>query len=577
MEDTEQGTENMSDTPETGESGPSGPSGPLLKIIPLGGLGEIGLNMMVFEYGDAIIVVDCGLMFPEDHMLGIDIVIQDITYLKRNRDKVLAFFITHGHEDHTGALPFVLRDIDAPIYATTLTLGLIEEKLREHDLLSSTVFETVRPRETVSVGPFDVEFIRVSHSIADACALAITTPRGIVVHTGDFKMDQTPVDGDVLDYARFSEYGEKGVMALLSDSTNVEREGYTLSEREIGKNLEEIFRDCHGRIIVAAFSSNIHRLQQVIDSAEKFGRKIILNGRSMVANVRIARTLGYMHIADGMLVDLKDINSWRHDEVVLLTTGSQGEPMSALTRMAMDDHKQISIEKGDTVILSSKFIPGHEKAISTMMNHLYRRGADVIYEKVSEIHVSGHASQEELKIMMNLVKPEYFMPVHGEYRHLVLHSRLARKVGIPEENIVIAEDGDVVEFNGDGVRKSGKVEFGRVFVDGKGVGDVGAMVIKDRTHLSQDGLVVAIMAINTATGETVYGPEIMTRGLVFEDESADLLAEARASVVQALENVSAEARGEQLEAEEEMRRALRRFFNKRLKRRPVILPLIIEI
>ena len=552
-------------------------TGPSLRIIPLGGLGEIGLNMTVFEYGDSIIVVDCGLMFPEDHMLGIDIVIPDISYLRRNSGKVKAFFITHGHEDHTGALPFVLREINAPIYATTLTLGLIEEKLREFDLVGSTVFETVRPREVVSVGPFSVEFIRVSHSIADACALAITTPRGIVVHTGDFKIDQTPVDGDVLDYARFAEYGEKGVMLLMSDSTNVEREGYTLSEREIGRNLEEIFRDCGGRIIVAAFSSNIHRLQQVINAAGRFGRKIVLNGRSMVANVRIARTLGYMNIPDGMLVDLKDIGSYRHDEVVLLTTGSQGEPMSALTRMAMDDHKQISIEKGDTVILSSKFIPGHEKAISTMMNHLYRRGADVIYEKVSEIHVSGHASQEELKIMMNLVKPEWFIPVHGEYRHLVLHSRLARKVGIPEENIVIAEDGDVVEFTDKGAAKRGKVEHGRVFVDGKGVGDVGAMVIKDRSHLSQDGLVVVVMAINSATGETVWGPEIMTKGLVFEEESAHLLAEARSAVVQALEGVSAEARTEQLEAEEEMRRALRRFFNKKLNRRPVILPVIIEI
>ncbi len=552
-------------------------SRPPLRIIPLGGLGEIGLNMMVMEYGDTIIVIDCGLMFPEDYMLGIDIVIPDVSYLKRNREKVKAFVITHGHEDHTGALPFVLREINAPIYATALTIGLIEEKLREFELLGSTTFETVRPRDVVSIGPFDIEFIRVSHSIVDGCGLAITTPLGVVVHTGDFKLDQTPVDGEVLDYARFSEYGERGVMALLSDSTNVEKEGYTLSERVIGQNLEEIFRKCAGRIIVAAFSSNIHRIQQVINSAERFGKKIALNGKSMVANVRIARTLGYLKMPDGMLVDMKDIGMYPHNELVLLTTGSQGEPMSALTRMAMDNHKQLSVEQGDTVILSSKFIPGHEKAISTMMNHLYRRGADVIYEKVSEIHVSGHASQEELKIMFNLVKPRYFIPVHGEYRHLVLHSRLARKVGIPEENIVIAEDGDVVEFTEEGVRKLDKVEYGKVFVDGKGVGDVGAMVIKDRTHLSQDGLVIAVMAINAGTGEVIYGPEIMTKGVIFEEESAALLGEAKAFLTDVLEGINAEAKTEQLEVEEEIRRALRRFFNKRLKRKPVILPVIIEI
>ncbi|MDP2689312.1 MAG: ribonuclease J [Deltaproteobacteria bacterium] len=561
MEDTE-GRENLK---------------PSLRIIPLGGLGEIGLNMMAMEYGDTIIVIDCGLMFPEDYMLGIDIVIPDVSYLKRNREKVKAFVITHGHEDHTGALPFVLREINAPIYATALTIGLIEEKLREFELLGSTTFETVRPRDVVSIGPFDIEFIRVSHSIVDGCGLAITTPLGVVVHTGDFKLDQTPVDGEVLDYARFSEYGERGVMVLLSDSTNVEKEGYTLSERVIGQNLEEIFRKCAGRIIVAAFSSNIHRIQQVINAAERFGKKIALNGKSMVANVRIARTLGYLKMPDGMLVDMKDIGMYPHNELVLLTTGSQGEPMSALTRMAMDNHKQLSVEQGDTVILSSKFIPGHEKAISTMMNHLYRRGADVIYEKVSEIHVSGHASQEELKIMFNLVKPEYFIPVHGEYRHLVLHSRLARKVGIPEENIFIAEDGDVVEFTEEGVRKLDKVEYGKVFVDGKGVGDVGAMVIKDRTHLSQDGLVIAVMAINAGTGEVIYGPEIMTKGVIFEEESAALLGEAKAFLTDVLESINAEAKTEQLEVEEEIRRALRRFFNKRLKRKPVILPVIIEI
>jgi len=550
---------------------------PSLKLIPLGGLGEIGLNMMLVEYDDTIVVVDCGLMFPEDYMLGIDLVIPDISYLRRNRDKVKAFVITHGHEDHTGALPFVLREINAPIYATALTIGLIEEKLSEFGLLGSTTFETVRPRDVVSIGPFDIEFIRVSHSIVDGCGLAIRTPLGVVVHTGDFKMDQTPVDGEVMDYARFAEYGEAGVLCFMSDSTNVEKEGYTLSEKEIGYNLEEIFRKCEGRIIVAAFSSNIHRIQQVIDAAAKHGKKVALNGKSMAANYRIAHTLGYLKAPDGIVVDLKEIDALPHDKVVLLTTGSQGEPMSALTRMAMDSHKQLKVEKGDTVILSSKFIPGHEKAISSMMNHLYRRGADVIYEKVSEIHVSGHASKEELKIMLNIVKPRHFMPVHGEYRHLVLHTRLAAKVGIPPANIILAEDGDVVEFTENGFSIKDKVEHGRVFVDGKGVGDVGAMVLKDRSHLSQDGLVLAIIALDSTTGETVYGPEIMTKGLVFEEESAALLEGAKSVVIETLNASNVEVRTEQLEVKEEIRRALRRFFNKKLERRPVILPIIIEI
>lgn len=563
---------------EIGIEGPGREApGPALRIIPLGGLGEIGLNMMCLEYGDAIIVVDCGLMFPEDYMLGIDIVIPDITYLKRNREKVKAFFITHGHEDHTGALPFVLREINAPIYATALTIGLIEEKLIEFGLSKSTTFETVRPREVVSIGPFDVEFIRVCHSIADGCALAISTPLGVVVHTGDFKLDQTPVDGEVLDYARFSEYGEKGVLALMSDSTNVEKEGYTLSEKEIGYNLEEIFRRCEGRIIVAAFSSNIHRVQQVLDAAVKFGRKVVLNGKSMLANIRIARTLGYLKAPDGLIVDLKELETLPHHRVALLTTGSQGEPMSALTRMAMDNHKQLKVARGDTVILSSKFIPGHEKAIATMMNHLYRRGADVIYEKVSEVHVSGHASKEELKIMLNMVRPKYFIPIHGEFRHLVLHSRLAQKVGIPADNIMIAEDGDVMEFTANGAGITDRVEAGKVFVDGKGVGDVGQMVLKDRTHLSQDGLVLAVVALNEKTGEVVYGPDIVTRGLVFEEESPHLIEGARNVVMDTLNNINTEARGEQLEVKEEIRRGLRRFFNKALERRPVILPVIIEI
>ena len=548
-----------------------------LRIIPLGGLGEIGLNMMVMEYADSIIIIDCGLMFPEDYMLGIDIVIPDITYLRKNKEKVKAFIITHGHEDHTGALPFVLREIKAPVYGTPLTIGLIKEKLEEFKLDRETEFKTVKPRDKVSVGPFEIEFIRVSHSIADGAGLAIKTPVGVVIHTGDFKLDQTPVDGEILDYARFSEYGENGVLLLLSDSTNVEKEGYTVSEKEVGVTFEEIFRKSSGRIIVAAFSSNIHRIQQVLDVADNFGRKVTLNGRSMVANVRIAQELGYLKVPDGLIVDLKELDNLPPQRAVLLTTGSQGEPMSALTRMALDDHKQIRVRSGDTVILSSKFIPGHEKAISNMMNHLYRRGAEVIYEKVSEIHVSGHASQEELKLMLNMVKPRHFIPVHGEYRHLVKHSQLAEKVGVKKGNIVLAEDGDVVEVTEDSISVRERVESGKVFVDGKGVGDVRDMVLKDRKHLSQDGLVIAVLALNEKTGEIIYGPDIITRGVVFEEESAELLENARNIVIGVLGNINVEAKTDWLEVKEELRRALRRYFNKTLERRPVILPLIVEI
>lgn len=548
-----------------------------LKIIPLGGLGEIGMNMLVFEYDDTIIVVDCGLMFPETYMLGIDIVIPDISYLRKNRDRIKAFVITHGHEDHTGALPFVLGEINAPIYATTLTIGLIENKLAEFGLLAATTFETVRPRDTVVIGPFEIEFIRVSHSIVDGCGLAIKTPAGVVVHTGDFKLDQTPVDGEVIDYARFSEYGEKGVLALLSDSTNVEKEGFSRSEREIGQHLDEIFRKCPGRIIVATFSSNIHRIQQVLDTADRVGRRVALNGRSMVENVRIARTLGYLKAPEGLIVELNELDTLQHQKAVLLTTGSQGEPMSSLTRMAMDDHKHIKIRKGDTVVLSSKFIPGHEKAISSMMNHLYRRGAEVIYEKVSEVHVSGHASREELKIMLNMVRPRYFIPVHGEYRHLVMHAKLAKDVCVEEENVIIAEDGDVVEFTEEGAGVTGKVDSGKVFVDGKGVGDVSDMVLKDRRHLSRDGMVLAVVALNESTGEIIYGPDIITRGLVLEEESPGLLDGAKKAVIETLGGINVEAKKEIPEVEEEVRRTLRRFFNKSLERRPVILPFILGI
>jgi ribonuclease J len=548
-----------------------------LKIIPLGGLGEIGLNIAVFEYGDDVVVVDCGLMFPEPDMLGIDIVIPDISYLTDRVDKVRAILLTHGHEDHIGALPFVLRSLNPPIYGTALTLGFVREKLKEYDLDHKVDLRVVKPRDVVDLGIFSVEFIRVAHSIVDGCGLAITTPEGVVIHTGDFKLDQTPVDGELTDLATFSRYGEAGVLALMADSTNVEREGYTLSEKLVGDAFDEIFPRCPQRIIVAAFSSNIHRVQQVVDAAARCGRKILLNGRSMIANVQIARELGYLRIPDDLLIDLKEMNRLPKEEICMITTGSQGEPMSALTRIAMDDHKQIKLEEGDTVILSSRFIPGNEKTISDLINHLYRRGAEVYHEKVSEVHVSGHASQEELKLLQNLVRPRYFIPVHGEYRHLVKHSQLAQKLGLPKERCILAVNGDVIAFsNGEGCIID-QVEIGRVFVDGKGVGDVGNVVLKDRKHLSEDGMVVVIIGINQTSGEIIYGPDIVSRGFVFEDESQEYLDEAKKVVVDTLALVSTEVRSDWGEVKQEVRRVLRRFFNKTIERRPVILPLVLEM
>jgi ribonuclease J len=555
---------------ELAENGP-------LKIIPLGGLGEIGLNMAVFEYGEDIIVVDCGLMFPEPYMLGIDIVVPDISYLKERTGQVRGIFLTHGHEDHIGALPFVLPELPVPVFGTALTLGFVREKLKEYDLERSTELVTVRPREKVDAGVFQVEFIRVSHSIVDGCGLAIRSPQGVVIHTGDFKLDQTPVDGELTDLVTFCRYGEEGVLALMADSTNVEREGYTLSEKLVGDAFDEIFPRCPGRIIVAAFSSNIHRVQQVVEAAARCGRKVLLNGRSMIANVRIARELGYLSIPDDILIDLRELPRLPKEEVCMITTGSQGEPMSALTRIAMDDHKQIRLERGDTVILSSRFIPGNEKTISDLINHLYRRGAEVFHEKVSEVHVSGHASQEELKLMLNLVKPRFFIPVHGEYRHLVKHSQLAQRVGIDPERCILAVNGDVVVFDGDECAIVDTVEAGRVFVDGKGIGDVGEVVLKDRRHLSEDGMVVVIIAINQLSGEIIYGPDIVSRGFVFEDESQEYLDEAKKVVLDTLANVNVEVRGDWGEVKQEVRRVLRRFFNKTIERRPVILPIILEM
>lgn len=548
-----------------------------LQIVALGGLGEIGMNMTAYQYGDDIFVVDCGLMFPTPDMLGIDYVIPDISWLRERSENVRAICLTHGHEDHIGALPFVLQELNVPVYGTPLTLGLVSSKLEEYKLSNAVDLVTVRPRDTIRIGCFQVEFLRVAHSVVDGCALAITTPEGVVIHTGDFKIDHTPVDGQLTDLASLSRYGEAGVLALLSDSTNVEREGYTLSEKYVGEVFADIFPKCAGRIIVAAFSSSIHRVQQVADVAARCGRKILLNGRSMVKNVQIARQLGYLTISDDLLMDLKELPHLSPEQVCIISTGSQGEPMSALTRIAMDDHKQIKLERGDTVILSSRVIPGNERTISELINHLYRRGAEVFHEKVSEVHVSGHASQEELKLMINTVQPRFFIPIHGEYRHLVKHIELARKVGIPEERCILATNGDVVSFYSDTAAIVEKVESGRVFVDGKGVGDVGTVVLKDRKHLSEDGMIVVIIGMNQSTGAIIYGPDLVSRGFVFEDESQEYLENARGVVVAALDELNTEMRCDNEEVKTAVRQALRRFCKKTIERRPVILPVIMEM
>ena len=548
-----------------------------LKIIPLGGLGEIGLNMMVIQYEKTMIVIDTGLMFPEDYMLGIDIVIPDFSYIQDHAEQVAAIILTHGHEDHIGALPYVLKYINAPIYGTSFTLGLIRYKLEEHDLIHRPTYHEIIPRQKQTIGPFELDFIRVSHSVVDCVGLAIQTPVGCIIHSGDFKLTPTTIEGGLTDMNAFALYGEKGVLALMSDSTNVEKEGYTIPEKKIRDRLEDIILNSNGRVIVAVFASNIARIQQVIEIAKKRDSKVVINGKSMEIGVGLAQDLGYMKIPEDMQISINEINEYPDHEVIIITTGSQGEPMSALARIASGMHKHIHIKQDDRVILSSKFIPGNERAIAKIINNLYKRGADVIYEKISDIHVSGHAFKEELKMMIQLTRPKYFIPIHGEYRHLIHHARLAESTGIPSKNILLAENGTIIGFNKDQGRIIEKIETDRIMVDGKGVGDVGKSILRERKALSIDGFVVVTIIFDEETGIVVYGPEIDSRGFLFHSEKGHLLEDAKCVILEAIEETPLETQERVAHIREEVKKNLRQYFKFVIKRRPLIIPLILEV
>ncbi len=553
------------------------PTEPSVRLIPLGGLGEIGLNMMLVESSDDLIAVDCGVMFPDDEMLGIDRVIPDFAYLLGKRDAFRAVLLTHGHEDHIGALPYLLREVNAPIYGTPLTLALVKDRLGEHGLAEKADLRPMRPRDVIELGPFRVEPVRVTHSIADGIGLAIDTPVGTIVHTGDFKLDPSPIDQEYPDYRRFAELGERGVLCLCSDSTNVDRPGHTRSETEVGAALAQRFEKARGRIILATFASHIHRIQQVLDLAERFKRKVALLGMSMVGNVRIASELGYLKIPDGAILPLEELAELPASRQVVLSTGSQGEEHSALALMAAKEHKSIQVEPGDLVILSARIIPGNERVIGRVINALFRLGAEVLWEDVAFVHVSGHASQEDLKLMLNLTRPRYFIPVHGEYRHLLMHARLAEGLGIPRERIFVIEDGLGVELTKTVGRVLGRFPTGRVLVDGKGIGDVGAVVLRDRQLLAQDGMVVVALTVDKNTGELLAGPEIASRGFVYVKESEELLEEVKATIREALAlrepatPVDRELLGALVKG------AVRRFINQRFQRKPVVLPVIMEV
>ena len=546
-----------------------------LKIIPLGGLEQIGMNITAFEYEDSIVVVDCGLSFPEDDMLGIDLVIPDTTYLENNLDKVKGFVITHGHEDHIGALPYVLRKVCVPIYATKLTMGIIENKLKEHNLEKSTKRKVVKFGQSINLGQFRIEFIKTNHSIVDAAALAIYSPAGVVVHTGDFKVDYTPVFGDAIDLQRFAEIGKKGVLALMCDSTNAERPGFTPSEKTVGKTFDTLFADHKNtRIFVATFASNVDRVQQIINTAYKFGRKVVVEGRSMVSIIDTASKLGYLNIPDKTLIDVDQLKNYPDEQQVIITTGSQGESMAALSRMASNMHKKITIGAGDTVIFSSNPIPGNEKAVTKVINELFRKGADVIFQ---DTHVSGHACQEEIKLIYTLVKPKYAIPVHGEYKHLRAQAKIAENLGIPKDDIFILSSGDVLEVSEEKARVTGKVPVGSILVDGLGVGDVGNIVLRDRQHLAEDGILIVVMALDGVDGYLVSGPDIVSRGFVYVRESDELMDEARQLVNDTLEELLDKGVTDWGKLKTATKDVLSDYVWKKTKRSPMILPIIMEV
>ena len=545
-----------------------------LKIIPLGGLEEIGMNITAFEYEDSIVVVDCGLAFPDDDMLGIDLVIPDITYLKQNIRKVKGFVITHGHEDHIGALTYVLREINVPIYATKLTIGLVSHKLEEHNMLKSTKMKTIRFGQSINLGHFRIEFIKTNHSIQDAAALAIYSPAGTIVHTGDFKVDYTPVFGDAIDLQRFAEIGKKGVLALMCDSTNAERPGYTMSERTVGRTFDQIFSEHRNqRLIIATFASNVDRVQQIINSACKFGRKVVVEGRSMVNIISIAQELGYLNVPQNTLIDINQMRNYPDSQMVLVTTGSQGESMAALSRMAADIHKKVTIKPGDLIVFSSHPIPGNEKAVSNVINELYEKGAEVIFQ---DVHVSGHACQEDIKLIYSLVKPKYAIPVHGEYRHLIAQKNLALQLGIPKENIFVMKTGDVLELDQKSAKVTGKVETGEIMVDGLGVGDVGNIVLRDRQHLSEDGILIVVLTLEKYGRQLLAGPDIVSRGFVYVRESEDLMDEARLIVEDALNDCLEHHITDWGKLKSAIKDSLGSFVWKRTQRNPMILPIIME-
>ncbi len=548
-----------------------------LKIIPLGGMNEIGKNLTVFEYENEIIVVDCGLAFPEDEMLGVDIVIPDISYLEKNKEKVKAILITHGHEDHIGAIPYFLKKINVPVYGSKLSLGLIKAKLVEHNLEKQTKLVTVEPRQVIKFGKFKVEFIRVTHSIADAMAIAITTPVGTILHTGDFKVDYTPIDGGYIDLQRIAEFGKQGVTLLLSDSTNAMRPGHTMSERSVGKELDRLFTNCTKRIIVATFASNVHRMQQIINAAVKFKRKVAVVGRSMVNVIAVAQELGYINAPEGTIIDIDKIGMYNPDQLVIITTGSQGEPMAALSRMSAGEHRKVQITPDDMVIFSSSPIPGNEKSIGRVIDELEKLGAEVIYSQIADVHVSGHACQEELKLMLSLVRPKYFMPVHGEYRFLKQHAQLAVDTGIEKENIFIMENGRILEIGKDGAKMSTQVTSGIVLVDGLGVGDVGNIVLRDRQLLSENGMIIVVISLDRKTAKVVSGPDIVTRGFVYVRENEPLIEEIKDVAKKELDKCEEQSIREWSTIKTRVREALIKYIFMKTKRQPMILPILMDV